>query len=487
MTVSIDGKPGTTELGRPLLIGITGSRGSGKTALLARLLDYLRRDGRAVDGLLAEAEGRPSQGRGAERYVLRWPLHNRESPLCERIGQGDPPYRFSDQAWHQVAAWAEGLASQTPRPDVIVLDEFGQLEARGEGFARHWDSIVRAEPAIVVVALRQEASERISTHLGQPFDLIVEAGAPRTLERLCELCAAARDWQRIGRYGAAAGGIEITLGSLLHGTKVPFRRVVMASLQSVTLFFAGEKLARPTRLIWVSYLAASLKALSPAGNRLRPMTAIAMQGTLFSTSVRLLGWNTIGVTAGAWLVGAWAALQGVLLQYLLLGESLLNAYGEVQEWFTRTLGWRIPSLPLTVAVYVAAAGSASVGIVTWARYRRRPPALLAKALTRDIHGKTLIHALPWWRRLLREYKSRAFWLPLIVVLLLLVASGARPPEIAGLILRAFGIVALLFIAIAFIKPGQWAHRLQSRGMWGPAVALSRAMLPVIPARSNGRR
>ena len=474
----------TLDVGPPLLVGVTGERGDGKTALLAGLLDFLRREGRPVEGVLAEAEGRPGYGLGAERYVLRWPLLGEETLFCERTGQGDPPYIFFDEAWTRVARWAEGVASQSPRPEVIVLDEFGRLEACGEGFVRHWGALLRANPAVVVVALRQGAAAEIAARLGQPFDLIVPATEPRALERLCELCAAARDWQRVGRFGAAAGGVEMTLGAVLHGTKMPFRGVAMAALQAMTLYFAGEKLARPRRLVWVSYLAAALKALSPAGNRLRPMTAIAMQGTLFGTAVQLFGWNAVGVTLGAWLVGAWAALQGFVLQYLLLGDSLLVAYGEVQGWIMRHLGWQIPSLPLLVAVYVIAAGTISASLVAWVRRRRRPPALLARALHRASAAGPTPVTRTWWRRLLREYRARAFWAPLIIVLLLLAASGTPWEQLAGLPLRAAGLVAFLFVALALLKPGNWTRQLQRRGHWGPAIALARALAPVVPSRST---
>lgn len=330
---------------------------------------------------------------------------------------------------------------------------------------------------IIIAAIREESISQLEAQFNQKFDLVIDAIEDKALGRLCVLCSSARDWQRIGRYGAAAGVIEVSLGSILNATKIPFRGVPMSIIQAIVLFFAGNRLARPWMVIWVSYVSAALKALSPAGNRLRPMVAIAVQGSLFGLSVRLLGWTNIGISVGAFFVGAWAGLQGFIFQYLLLGNALFDAYGELQTWILEHLGITIVSLPLLVTLYVFMIGSLSSMVIGYFRWRKRPPRLLENALKNPQNRKdTAQHEeKSWGKRLWLEYRQKAFWVPLLVVFVILFFSGSTTGELAGLYLRAVGIIAALFVILSALKPEKSIQRLRNCGFWGPSITLERIL------------
>ncbi len=464
---------------KPWLIAVTGKRGSGKTYLLAQLMDYLRREGRLFDGVLAQAEDKFISGRGAQKYILKWPLRDEEVLLCERTGSGKPPYQFNSEAWVKVGEWVDGIVQSPDKPDVIILDELGILESKGEGFAQYWDDIYKIGPSIIVASIREETKEDLEVQLGQSFDLIVHAQEEKALEKLSSLCSSARDWQRIGRFGAAAGVVEVSLGSILNATKIPFRGVPLSITQAVILFFAGSKLSRPWMVIWVSYVSAALKALSPAGNRLRPMVAIAVQGSLFGLAVKLLGWNAVGVSLGAWLVGAWAGVQGFIFQYLLLGNALFDAYGELQLRIEQVFGISIVSLPVLITLYLFSLGMLSLFVVGFFQWKERPPKLLEKALNQSLNsdGYEKKEEKRWWQKLWREYRQKAFWLPLIVVFAILMFSGSPTEELAGLLLRATGIIAAIFVVFSVLKPDRWIEKLRKLGLFGAAITMERILKP----------
>lgn len=301
-----------------LLIAVSGAKGSGKTTLLARLAAWFEARATVVDGFLAEAGARSSGTGGADRYDLRWLRNGETTPLAERDAALSPPYRFNPEAWNQVRHWAQGIRPHLP---LIVLDEFGRLESEGKGHVEYWPLIVAAQPEVVAIAVRQGCEEAIEYHLGRRFDLGIDVAEQDAWERLRAACLAHADWMRVGVYGAAAGTLEVSLGSVMHGAQVPMRGLVMSSLQGATLVRAGEGLGERMRVTWVAFIAAGLKALSPAGSRLRPMIGITMQGILFGFLTRLLGWNPLGLFVGAWAVGAWAMAQGLVFNYLLLGTD----------------------------------------------------------------------------------------------------------------------------------------------------------------------
>jgi hypothetical protein len=75
----------------------------------------------------------------------------------------------------------------------------------------------------------------------------------------------------------------------------------------------------------MSSVVALTKSLSPAGKKLTPMLAIAIQGLLFSFGTLLVGINIMGLMIGAILSSLWAFLQPVIIFTFLLGHKFWDA------------------------------------------------------------------------------------------------------------------------------------------------------------------
>ncbi|MFM8268834.1 MAG: hypothetical protein ACKN9V_01485, partial [Pseudomonadota bacterium] len=89
-----------------------------------------------------------------------------------------------------------------------------------------------------------------------------------------------------GVYAGILSLVEIGLGGLLHGMKIPFAGTFLSLNQGFFLTrliklncFSPDARTLPFR---VSNITALLKSLSPAGKKLLPMLAISAQGFLFS-------------------------------------------------------------------------------------------------------------------------------------------------------------------------------------------------------------
>jgi len=440
-----------------LLVAVTGAPGEGKTGLLAALVAEQQAAGRRVEGLLALAGERTAPNEGARHYFLRILGHPDEWPWAERDDSQTPPYVFEAGTKQRLQLWAQDLAG-TPPADLLVLDEFGRFEARGEGLMPLWPRLVAAGPRLVVMSVRRGCEAEIEARLGRPFDLRIAASSPEAASRLRQACADFGEWTRLGLIGGAAGGLEMTVGSLLHATQVPARGLAMSSLQGAMMTFAGFGLAQPGRVVWVPFLSAGLKALSPAGSRIRPMVAIVMQGLLYGASVQVLGWNALGVTLGGLLIGAWSALQGFLLQYLLLGEDLFRAYDSVVLWLADSWGVTAPSLPWVVAVWTACCAlvAGTVALTAW-RLRKPPPAL-QRLIDRE---PPVAAAAPDTRRRgrWRELAHWQFWLPLVLVGAILLASGRSWESVLWLVLRFLVVGMLLLALLSFFHLCCWASQL----------------------------
>ncbi|HVZ66369.1 MAG TPA: DUF2478 domain-containing protein [Lacunisphaera sp.] len=455
-----------------LLIALTGAPGSSKTWLLAELAASQLARGQRVEGVLALAGRRGAPGRGADEYWLRLVGSDQESLWAVRDESLDPPYRFEPEAENKLQVWAGRLRAEAPVP-LLVLDEFGQFELQGKGLMPVWPTLAAAAPQIVVIAVREGLVADIETALGRRFDLVVDAATADALERLQRACEDFGEWTRIGLFGGASGSLELTIGSAVHTAKVPLGGLAMASLQSAMMVFAGSGLAQPGRVVWVPFVSGGLKALSPAGSRLRPMIAIVMQGLLFGGSVQVLGWNPAALTLGGAFVGAWAALQGLLLQYLLMGQELMRAYDKAVFWLAEQWHISAPGLPWLVGAWTLLHAVVAAGITLIAWRLREPPASLQRVIARE--GRHAGGPIPSGHRRLREFARWQFWLPLVVVAAILAFSGGTWEELAWLVLRFVAVGLVLMAFVSLLRPARWAEQLRQRGWWGPAVAFASAV------------
>jgi nucleoside-triphosphatase THEP1 len=472
-----------------LLIALTGEPGSGKTHVLAELAARQRARGSRTDGFLAAAGERRTPDEGASEYQLRMLASGETLPWAVRDETLSPPYRFNEITFYRLQDWANRLPPATP---LVILDEFAKFEARGEGLYPVWPVICAQRPRIVVMAVRAGLAGAIEEKLGRRFDVTIDAEAPGALQQLEQICDDFGEWTRIGLFGGASGVIEAGLGSALHAAKIPFRSTFLSSLQGAMMVFAGFGLTQPGRVMWVSFISSGLKALSPAGTRLRPMLAIFMQGLLFGSTVQVLGWNVLAIGLGGFLIGLWASLQGFFLEYLMLGDDLIRAYDSMVLWLARAWHVPAPGLPWLVGGWAVVHGlvCATVGLIAWRL--QQPPAALRRILEQEAAGATpLTPAAPLsrWMRLL-EFTRWKFWLPLVIVAAILLAGGSSWEKVAWLSLR-FVAVGLVFMAfVSLVRPARWAHALRKYGWWGPALAFSDAFgrreLPGDPAESADR-
>ena len=424
---------------------------------------------------------RVEPGKGAEEYVLQLIESGKRLPFVRRDASLTPPYRIDASTVTELAGWADSLKSRHPL-SVLILDEFGPLEARGDGHMKHWESIQASRPEVVVIAVREKVVREIEIRLDIPFDVVFDVTEPGTLEQLQNLVLHHSDWVRVGQFGAAAGGFEATVGSALHQARIPMSGLFLSVVQSLVMMYAGDRLANRGRVMWVPVISAGLKALSPYGGRLRPMLAITVQGFLFSLAATVFGWNVVGILVGGWLVGAWAALQGLVLQYVMIGDNLLPALDVMVRWTAEYLHLRLPGVVSLIALWTVVCGtlSAIVTLFAWLRRHRLPARIRtmldkgARGIASDVGTPTLTTA---FRRGLRDLVRPLFWAPVVFVGIIIVANGSSWEQAMWIVLRAVTVGWVLFSVARLFDPRKLVSWLRRRGHWGPAMALSRALRP----------
>ena len=462
-----------------LLIGIIGDVGDGKSTLLIKLADWWREQGRTPEGFIAVAGERIAEQRGAERYDLLFLRESSRLPYALRDTSIVPPYVFDAHTEAALTRWADHL-TDNGSPSLVIIDEFGPREAAGNGHIGLWHRVRDARPEIVVAAVRKGLDGTIEERLGTRFQILIDVTSGDSWEHLRQSCAEHSDWLRVGVYGGGAGGFEASVGAILHGGQIPLRGLAMSSMQSVILTYAADGMGKPRRVVWVAVIAAALKALSPTGNRARPMIAITAQGFLYTLAVTFLGWNILGVTIGGFLIGAWAAIQGVVLQYLFVGNEMLEAYDTVIQWIVGKINLHGVGFLQIVAAWTILCGmlSGTLTLVAW-RHRRRMPGRLRDLVFRKPKGVLLewnsVSIAGAMRNGLKDITRPLFWLPVIIVMVIMLVSGSSVEAILWIILRAAVVGFVFFSLVRSIDLRRFIGWLQNRGHWGPALAFKRAV------------
>jgi nucleoside-triphosphatase THEP1 len=457
-----------------LLVGVTGPIGSGKTSLLVQLTAWFQQQHKGVEGFLALGENRPELHRGADSYRLQMIASGRDLVYATRDKSKTIPYSFDLETEKQLQEWAKQIAVQGA-PSLIILDEFGPREAAGKGHAQLWDSIKSSNPPITVIAMRNGMVKDIEQMLHMHFDVCVDVQEKNAWSTLRQICVEHEDWKRVGAYGAAAGSFEASVGTMLHTAQVPFRGIALASVQSMVMTYAGDGLGTRGKVIWVPFISAGIKALSPSGSRLNPMLAISMQGILFTGATELIGWNFLGIAIGGFLVGAWAAAQGVILQLLFIGGDLVHVYDRVLQWISGFL--HLPPLGLIglLVIWSSIAGifSSAVTVYTYSR-RHRAPARLQHLLSQGAAMFVGEESNRSWKStikqglydLIRPY----FWAPIVILIALILVSGSSLENVFWIAVRATTLAMVFFSLARAFDPRSFLKWLRKRGYWGPAYA-----------------
>ncbi len=137
------------------------------------------------------------------------------------------------------------------------------------------------------------------------------------------------------RTAATLAAVEIGLGSVLHGLRLPFSGFVLSLNQGFFLARVAFTTARDPSAkslpATVSSLVALLKALSPAGKRLTPMLGISAQGLLFNFGTLVAGRTVFGIALGAVLAALWGFVQPLIIYWAIFGTRMLRVAEELAK------------------------------------------------------------------------------------------------------------------------------------------------------------
>lgn len=171
----------------PRVIILTGTCRSGKSTLLFALLRSLRRELLKVAGIIADGLWENGMRSGFNLLDLKSGVF---TPLCRRSADGESrgstPFVFFQEG---MAAGEKALSIMNcSSADVVIVDEVGPLEIRGEGWAPYLPPLLALEGPAHLWVVRHTCLEKVQRKWGLEDAEIVdvkEPGAARLLKSFC--------------------------------------------------------------------------------------------------------------------------------------------------------------------------------------------------------------------------------------------------------------------------------------------------------------
>lgn len=249
-------------------------------------------------------------------------------------------------------------------------------------------------------------------------------------------------------YGCLLASAEVGLGSLLHAFHIPLTGQCLSLNQVFLLSHAmsvakGEEDRRYLPAA-ISSLAATLKSLSPAGKKLTPMLAIAMQGWLFNSGTLLFGNNVVGRAAGAAISSIWAFVQPLLFIGLVFGLEWNKLYAAVAPYVP------FSNVVMVIATAVAVKLLAAVGLSFAAVYlpQQKIETYFARLnkLT-PVQQESAVRKRTWWESLRKKLLKPIFLVPFVTTLFVAYWVEGEWLAVLWVALRSLAVASLMFVGM----------------------------------------
>ncbi len=143
---------------RNKLILWTGARHSGKTTSAVELVEKVRNEGFEVCGLLSPCVHFEGELVGYDVLDLRT---NHRAPLarCKTSNSYAGPFNFITEG---LKLGNSALSKEVVEPaDLVIVDEFGKLELKGQGWRKNVDSLLILCDAIILLVVRRELADAV--------------------------------------------------------------------------------------------------------------------------------------------------------------------------------------------------------------------------------------------------------------------------------------------------------------------------------------
>lgn len=130
-------------------------------------------------------------------------------------------------------------------------------------------------------------------------------------------------------FGAIWGLAEVSLGSFLHASKIPFRGAIMSLVAVLILISARSVLKYKGSLILLGVVTATFRLFLGIGFNITPFVAIIMEALIAEIIINRIGFNRWTSVLSGILIMVYSLSHGLIMQALFLGTDIYKVYYEM--------------------------------------------------------------------------------------------------------------------------------------------------------------
>lgn len=165
---------------RQAVFVVTGDKGQGKTSLVKKLVDKLKKRNLSPAGILAPGIVKDGKRVGYRVQDIR---SGRESLLCERLeGTNQLPYLFHPNG---IRHGEEALKPEhAAKADLLIVDEVGPFELQGKGWDKTLQKLLPVWDGPILLVVRTSLVDAVARHYKLRPTMVFTAGKTPVEEAL---------------------------------------------------------------------------------------------------------------------------------------------------------------------------------------------------------------------------------------------------------------------------------------------------------------
>jgi hypothetical protein len=157
-------------------------------------------------------------------------------------------------------------------------------------------------------------------------------------------------------FGTLWGVIEISIGTLLHASKMPFRGTLLTIIAVVIIIISRSFVNYKGSLVAISSVAAAIKLITLPGFNITPFLAIMIEGIIGEMVFSIFSYSLFSSLISGSLILLYTLTHSLIMQGVFFGFGIYNVYLEILNSIGKAINYNgeisYLLIPVIILIYI---------------------------------------------------------------------------------------------------------------------------------------